>query len=360
MSSFGCFEFSLRGGRREARGARRGEHEPRARATVTTRLTSRASWLLLLLLALATLGAVPAKKPKVQKIAVTTQLDRTAVWVGDTFRYTVRAIHDPDVEIVLESLKKEGMNLAPFVVRDVSVRQSPFGAGKKVTEVILQLTTYESGQSDLRIPSFVLYYFMRKAGSQKGEDTLAESLPVPATKIGLRSTLAGDALRPRDARVVAQDNAPRWMVALALGSAGILLVGFQTARRLWVSVTPEKAPTRHLTRRGRLRMLRDFLRSVRTMGRDSAEDQLRYYAAVSSFVRSYLSEWLGVEVASMTPDEVTEVLARRGRGGLGPPVKSLLDKCEQVLYTRQGVDLAKAWRDEVQADVDKLAQRMRF
>jgi hypothetical protein len=314
----------------------------------------------LLLPVFATLGAAPAKKPKVQKIAVTTQLDRTAVWVGDTFRYTVRAIHDPDIEIVLEPLKKESMNLAPFVVRDVSVRQGPFARDKKVTEVVLRLTTYESGQSEIRIPSFVLYYFTHKPGTQKSEDTLAESLPVPATRIGLRSTLSGDPLRPRDARVVEQDNTGRWMVALALGSAGILFVAFTAARGLWVSAAPEKAPTRQLTRRARVRMLRDFLRSMRSMGRESPEDHLRYYAAVSSFVRNYLREWLGVEVASMTPDEVAATLASRGHGGLGAPIKSLLEKCEQVLYTRQGADLGKAWRDDVQNELDKLAQRLRF
>ena len=136
--------------------------------------------LILLLLAVATLAAAaPAdKKPKVQKIAVSTHLDKTAVWVGDIFHYTVRAIHDPDVEIVQEPLKRESLNLAPFVVRDVTVRHGSLGSNKKVTEVSLLLTTYESGQSELRIPSFVLYYFTRKAGSEKSGDTLAESFSV--------------------------------------------------------------------------------------------------------------------------------------------------------------------------------------
>ena len=57
------------------------------------------------------------------------------------FHYTVRAVHDPNIEIVLEPLKKESLNLAPFVVREVTVRHSAFGGDKKVTEVIL-LTRY--------------------------------------------------------------------------------------------------------------------------------------------------------------------------------------------------------------------------
>ena len=217
------------------------EHEPRTRTTTKTRLTPHASRLLLLLLALTTLGAAPVeKKPKATKIAVSTHLDKTAVWVGDLFRYTVRAIHDPDIEIVLEPLKKESLNLAPFVVREVTVRHSAFGGNKKVTEVILLLTTYEGGQAELRIPSFVLYYFTLKAGSEKGGDTLAESFPVPATRVGLRSTLTADALRPRDSRVISRAGPERWVAALSLGLAGMIFLAVQFTRRLWTSLVHGK------------------------------------------------------------------------------------------------------------------------
>ncbi|MGH7930697.1 MAG: hypothetical protein ACREQV_23240, partial [Candidatus Binatia bacterium] len=126
---------------------------------MSARLPPFASRIFLLLLALATLGAAPVgKKVKEPKITVSTHLDRTAIWVGDTLRYTVRAMHDPDIEFVLDSLKKESLNLAPFVVREVTVRQNLFEGNKNVTEVILQLATYETGQPELRIPPFVLYY----------------------------------------------------------------------------------------------------------------------------------------------------------------------------------------------------------
>jgi len=339
-----------------------GEHEPRTRTTIKTRLAPRASRLLLLLLALTTLGAAPVeKKPKAApKIAVSTHLDKTAVWVGDMFRYTVRAIHDPDVEIVLEPLKKESLNLAPFVVRDVTVRHSAFGGNKKVTEVILLLTTYEGGQAELRIPSFVLYYFTLKAGSEKGGDTLAESFPVPATRVGLRSTLTADALRPRDSRVISRAGPERWMTALAFGLAGMIFLAVQFTRRLWTSSSTEKPKTRHLTRRAKARMLQDFLRATQSMGRDSAEDQLRFYAEVSRFVREYLGQSLEIDVSSLTPDEVASALKSHGQDGLGAPVKTLLERCERVLYTRQGADLGRDWRDEVQGELGKLTQRLRM
>jgi hypothetical protein len=106
-------------------------------------------------------------------------------------------------------------------------------------------------------------------------------------------------------------------------------------------------------------MLRDFLRSIQAMDRDSPADQLRFYAEVSRFVREYLGQWLEVEVASLTPEEVARVLESHGHDGLGAPVKTILERCEDVLYTRQGAELGRDWRDEVRGDLGKLAQRLR-
>jgi hypothetical protein len=314
----------------------------------------------LLFLALVIVGAAPVeKKLKEPKINVSTHLDRTAVWVGDTLRYTVRATHDADIEFVLDSLKKESLNLAPFVVRDVAVRQGPFAGNKKVTELTLQLATYESGPLELRIPSFALYYFTHKPGSDKG-DTLAESFSVPPTRVGLRSTLTADARRLRDSREIAAAGPERWITALALGFAGMAFLGVQAARRLWTSSASEKPKTRQPTRRARRRLLRDFLRSTQSMGRDSAEDQQRFYSEVSRFVREYLGQSLDIDASGLTPDELAGTLERHGRNGLGAPVKSILDKCEQVLYTARGAELGREWRDEVQLELGRLTRSLRM
>jgi hypothetical protein len=267
-------------------------------------------------------------------------------------------VHDPDVEFVLDQLKKESLNLAPFIVRDISARQGSFGGNKKITEVTLLLTTYESGPVELRIPSFVLYYFRRRPGVEKG-DTLAESFPVPATKVGLRSTLTADNLRPRDNREIWQINPQRWMVPLALGLGGMAFVLIQLGRRLWASSRVEKPVKRRLSRRARRRMLRDFVRKAQGIGSESSADQLRYYGEVSQFVRSYVSESLEIDASGLTPEEIESALQNRGQNGLSAPVKTVLERCEQVLYSPQGSELGKRWRDEVQGDLGKIADRSR-
>jgi hypothetical protein len=322
------------------------------------RLIASSSLLLFALLMLG--GAAPvAKTAKTPAgITVSTHLDKTAIWVGDTFRYTVTAVHDPEVEFILDQLKKESLNLAPFVVRDVSAGQGPFGSNKKITEVTLLLTTYESGQVELRIPSFVLYYFRRKPGTEKSGETLAESFQVPPSKVGLRSTLTTDNLRPRDNREIWQVSPQRWMVPLTLGLAGITFVLIQLGRRLWAS-REERPVIRRRSRRARRRMLRDFVRKVQGIGRESSEDQLRYYGEVSQFVRDYLSESLEIDASGLTPEELESALKDRGQNGLSAPVKTVLQRCEQVLYSPQGAELGKRWRDEVQEDLGKIAARSR-
>jgi hypothetical protein len=316
--------------------------------------------LSLLLLALGTLGAYAAvpKKTKESKIAVSTHVDRTAIWVGDRLRYTVKVLHDPDIEFILDNLKKESLNLAPFVARDINVSQISFGGNKKVTEVILLLTTYESGQAELRIPSFNLYYFRRNPGMQPAKETAAESFPVPPTKVGLRSTLTADQLRPRDSKELWQVASQRWMISFALGLAGMTFLAVRAGRRLWSTSHKEK-PIRRLTRRARNRMLQEFLRKAQAIGRESTEDQLRFYSEVSQFLRAYLNESLEIDAASLTPPEIESALKNLGKDGLSVPVKSILERCEQVLYTQQGSELGKQWRDEVQEDLGKLAQGAR-
>ncbi len=319
---------------------------------------ARAAWLVaaLFLLALMTLGAAaPVQKAKEVKIALSTRLDRTAIWVGDTFHYIVKAVHDPAIEIVIDGLKKDRMNLAPFVVLDIAVRQGPFGADKKLTEITFLLTSYETGQGELKIPTFPLYYFTRIGASRASTESAAESIAVPAGKIGLRSTLTADNLRLRDSRELWQVSRSRWMLPLALGLAGIVATAIQLARLLWHRSRHERPVKKRLNARARQRQLQDFLQQAQAIGRDTPEDQQRYYAEVSRFLRGYLSESLAIDAASLTAEEIASTLQSHGPNGLRAPVKIILERCEQVLYHPEGAHLGQGWRDEVAHELAKFA-----
>jgi hypothetical protein len=102
------------------------------------------------------------------------------------------------------------------------------------------------------------------------------------------------------------------------------------------------------------------LRATEAIGNETAEDQQRYYADVSRFLREHLGESLEIDASGMTPDELADALQRRGRNGLGPPIKSILEKCQDVLYTPAGAELGRCWREEVQLELRKLARSLRM
>ena len=149
------------------------------------------------------------------------------------------------------------------------------------------------------------------------------------------------------------------MVPLALGLAGIVLVAIQLVRRLWRRSSREQPVRKRLSPRARQRLVRDFMQRAQAIGRDSPADQQRYYAEVSEFLRSYLRESLEIDAASLTAQEIASTLRDHGQNGLSAPVKNILERCEQVLYSSQGVQLGQGWRDEMGEELAKFADLAR-
>jgi hypothetical protein len=311
------------------------------------------------LMLLGLLGATtPASKARRSKIAISTHLDKTAMWVGDTVQYTVRAVHDKDIDFVMDNLKAENLNLAPFVLRDVTSRQSSFGANKNLLEVTLLLTAYEVGKPELRIPSFNLYFFVREPGFEKQAEAQAETIAVPAARIGLRSTLAGENLKLRDLKETTVIGPQNWIIPLALGLAGIMFLGVQTGRRAWSAVRVVRPKKKRLSLRARRRMAQNFLKNIKLVGKETPDEQVRFYSEVSQFLRNYLSESLDAEAQSLTPEEIENLLKGSGKNGASAePVRAILEKCDQVLYGKDGARLGQNWRGDVEKELESLIRR---
>jgi hypothetical protein len=300
-------------------------------------------------------ASAPALKGKPAKISISTGLDKTAIWVGDTLQYTVRALHDKDVGFIVENLKKETLNLAPFVVRDIDIRQGSYGSTKNLFQITLSLTTYESGKLDLRIPSFGLYYFVHEPGFDKRSEAQAETIAVPATRVGLRSTLVGDNLRLREGKLFSEVRPQEWIVPLVFGVLGMTFLAVQTGKRVWTLIHTQRPKRRHLSPRARDRKAQEFLNKIRAQTTDDPEDQARFYGEISQFLRNYVNEWLDIDASGLTPEEIKSALAASGSDGVSAePLKAILEKCDQVLYTKHGFQLGKKWRQEVEQQLENL------
>lgn len=308
-----------------------------------------------LMMAVLTLGAAPAPKKSSQeaKVSIEARLGKTAIWVGDTLTYTIRAIYDHDVEVAMDQIKKESLALAPFVVRAIEVEHGEWSSNKKLLEITLQLTTYEIGRSELTIPSIPLYYFIREAGVGRKESQ-AETVRIPAARIGLRSTLSPGPPRPRDFKPPIDIDPTRILIPLFLGLAGLSFAGAHGSRWAWKFLHAPKAKRRTLGRHAREKLAQDNLAKIRAIGSESEEDFERFYRAVSSFLRQYLEESLELEASGLTPEEIEKALQQAGaKDSLAQQISAILQQCDAVRYRSDGPRLARERRGEVQQAFEK-------
>jgi hypothetical protein len=325
-------------------------------------MTMRKFALLFLLSALWFLiGAAPAaKKPgRAPKVAVSVSLGKTAVWVGDVIPYTVRAIHDRDVEFALDHLKKENLVLAPFVLRDIAIAEGDWSPDKKLLEITLLLTTYEIGKSELTIPPLHLYYFVREAGIGRKESQ-AETIQVPATRVGLRSTLTGGPSRPRDDKAARAVDGMRIGAVFVLGIAGLSFAGARVARWAWKSAHAPKAKRRPFARHARDKLVNEGLARIRALGGSTDEELTRYYQEVAAFVHRYVQGSLDIDASCLTPEEIDAALRRAGaNGAFVQGIRNLMERCDTVRYARDGLRLAREGHGEIQAAFEETAAAMR-
>lgn len=289
-------------------------------------------------LVLILLGAAPAQKSsQPEKISITTRLNKTALWVGDPLIYTIRAIHDKDLEFVLDSLRKEELSLAPFVVRSVTIGQGEWTGDKKFLEINLHLTSYETGKSDLIIPSINLFYFKHEPGLAK-KDAPAGVFQVPAAKVGLRSTLSAGALSPRVFRPISGTDLNQMLIPLILGLAGIAFLALRCGRSAWLMFRREPSTKRKLSQQARSKLLQENLSRLRAVGGESGQDRLRFYTEVAQFLRRYLTVGMEIEATGLTPEEIEKALEKAGiNGSVAHGIRAILENCERVHYGKEGV-----------------------
>jgi hypothetical protein len=286
----------------------------------------------LLLLGAVDAEAAPASEKPPPSFSITTRLDRTALWVGDSLEYTIQVIHPRSVQFVLDNLKKENLSLPPFVLRAIRSEEREWRDNQKLLQVVLLLTTYESGKSELLIPPVALYYFKRD-GSLSEKEARAQVVRVPPQRIGLRSTLSGGQVRLREFKEVHPVQLAPAIGALLFGLIGMGFVGSRVAVRLWRAVHRDQPVKKPVSRRVRQRWIHDGLLRIRKLAHDSSQDPKTFYAETGQFLRQYLTEWLDVEARGLTPVEAEEALRAVGyNGAFAQQIRTVLEQCEQAQY----------------------------
>ena len=310
---------------------------------------------LLLTLPCVASGQQPEKKPPV---VVTPQLDKTAIWVGDDLRYTIRAVYDSNVEMVLDNFAKERLPLAPFVVRNIDIRHKDWAGNNKAVEITLTLTTFETGKDSLTIPLVPLYYFVREPGAAEKERPV-DSIAAPAMAVGLRSALVAESLIPRTNKPVQSPGLARALLPLGLGLTGLLGLGAIAGWRAWRRMHPEET-TGQLSREARERIVRESLIRLRADVPASGEDPRRWSGAMAATLRGMMSELFQIPGAAQTPEEIEGALARSGADpSLAAQVKTLLGQCDTLRYGRDSSG-AERLHPQLLQSVEGLMQSPRW
>ncbi|OFW13081.1 MAG: hypothetical protein A3H27_19145 [Acidobacteria bacterium RIFCSPLOWO2_02_FULL_59_13] len=274
--------------------------------------------------------------PPPQEITFSTRLDRTAVWVGDQFIYTIIVEHSPNIEFVLDNLSKETINMDPFQVADVSKPVTTLKNGDKRLILDLTLSSFAAGIETEQIPQLTLFYFRRDQGTGGVAEAAAESLTVPGPVIALRSTLPPEPRDIRDAFPATYSWAEsRWVLAVAGGVGLVLLVagvGWETATYVR-RIRSRKGPDR----RKAMEAVRARWASAVPSDFNDSDTIIAFHNQSYQDVKEYIGYYLEVPTLGLTADELQEEMQRLGtQSDFSQKVAGVLKDLETSRYSLNG------------------------
>ena len=269
-----------------------------------------------------------------EALSFATRVDKTAVWVGDQFHYQIIVDHSPTIQFVLENINKDAINLDPFRVVDVTSSASSLQDGNERLFVDLTLANFTTGVTEVQIPQLTLFYFRREgaaAAATTSEEATAESLTIPGSVIGIRSTLPRGASDLRDSVTVTGWARNRWVVVGAGWCALIVLlagVSWETVhmirhRKDRKGPDPRKAMAA-IQKRWSQSVPEDFT-DVNTV--------LEFYGRSYQDVKAYLGHLLDTSTEGLTAEDMGEEMRRLSVNvDLAGKVVNVLSICETARY----------------------------
>jgi hypothetical protein len=304
----------------------------------------------------------PAAAPAPEgDVSVGTNIDRTAIWVGDRLTYTIDITCRRGYDIVTDDLSREKLSLEGLeVVSTDTVRRT---GGDDVTRYEFQyvLTTYRVDVPSLKVGPLTVRYYVSRAGQRPDETAPAGTVQVPAGVVAFRSLLPDDQpsydirnSRPADPRLL------RYRLLQPVG-LGLIIVSIAPVVFMAIAVV-QRAGQRGRTARRSVRQTKQAvqasLEAVRSADGTTADDRRDAFARLDDLVRQHLTQVCGVPASSMTPSEIAAALGARGSGLPVELASSVLNTCETARYAPPTLlPSATAWRDTLAHAEQVLATR---
>lgn len=230
-------------------------------------------------------------------VTVESRIDKSAITIGDTVRYTVRLTYDEKVQVNWPTL---GANLGTFEIRDYHKPEQRRVKGRMVEEISYTISTFDTGRFE--IPPLALDY-------QVPPDTLRRRLQTEKLEIyvaSMRPSQDGDI---RDIKTPWELPRDWKLIGLIAGGGALLLLLFGWGYYFWrkrqgKTLLPAKAePVRpaHEIALEALRQLRES--DLLATGKIKA-----YYVELSEIIRRYIEGRYFVPALEQTTGELMDNL----------------------------------------------------
>lgn len=276
-------------------------------------------------------------------VELTGSVDRASAGLGQTVVLTVDVSYPANIDVTLPAA--EGLDFAPFEVRDAVVTPQPLANGRKVVRYTVRLAAYDTGKQI--IPPLKVDY---KSGDKTTQT--AQSAPIP---IEVERAYAAPQPPPQqqsqqppqptvpDIKPIKEPGdvpTPPWMYAAA-GAAAlavVLVIGFgvralvrRLRQRVIVPTTPHGIALASL----------DALVAANL----PAQGQMKaHYERLAEILRTYLSQRFDLAVLEHTTAEVVALMRERNfEDALRTDVRLVLDEADLVKFAKLQVPVEKAF-----------------
>ena len=268
-------------------------------------------------------------------VIVRSSVDRSAVWMGDRFSFTITVECSNGTDILAEDLSSDRLQTQELDILGVEETREDLGDGLIIYRFVYHLTTYSFFPATKVIGDMELRYFVRRPGQRPEDIVPAGEIIVPGATVVVRSLLP-DNLESAQYRYE-REPAPRATTLSLMQPIGIALV--------IVSIVPAVLWAAAFLRRLRQRQRRESALQLRLHER-AALDELRAldvedeagrraaYDRLSALVRGHVSAAWGVSADGLTPDEIAVAVSAQSQSDESAAAVVFLDTCDKARYGR--------------------------